>query len=132
VPQKWDCYFILVEGAMIRHIVFFSCRSDVHRDKIVEGLSLLTAIPSALRVEIALNSKIDQIENEMDVVVYAEFANRDDLKAYKDHPLYQESIKRVRPLRDKRVAIDFDTDLAISLPLLDLKNLVISEAEPLP
>jgi hypothetical protein len=117
---------------MIRHIVFFSCQSSQSRDKIVEGLSLLTSIPSAIRVEIALNSKIDQIENEMDVIVYAEFNTEDDLKAYKDHPLYQESIRRVRPLRDKRIAIDFDVENAITDPLSEFDSKKQREAEALP
>jgi len=117
---------------MIRHIVFFSCRSIEDRDKIIEGLSLLTAIASAQAVEIALNSKIDQIENEMDIVVYAEFATRDDLKAYKEHPLYQASIEKVRPLRDKRIAIDFDTVTATKEPLIALDTLKTLKAETLP
>jgi len=40
-------------------------------------------------------------------VVYGEFADEAALTAYRTHPLYQESIRRVRPLRDTRVAADF-------------------------
>jgi len=42
------------------------------------------------------------------VIVYGEFDNATDLAAYKAHALYEESIERVRPLRDMRVAADYD------------------------
>lgn len=97
---------------MIRHIVMFSCKDEKDRQAIFDGLSILTAIPHAQKVEIALNEKIDQIQNDMDVIVYAEFASIDDLRAYKAHPLYQASIDVVRPLRDVRIAGDFHSDRA--------------------
>jgi hypothetical protein len=36
----------------------------------------------------------------------ADIENEDELAAYKAHPLYAESIRLVRPLRDIRVAAD--------------------------
>lgn len=92
---------------MIRHIVMFSCKDPADRDTIRRGLSILTQIPQAALLEIALNEKIDQIGNDIDVIVYGEFATLDDFRAYKAHPLYQESIARVRHLRDVRVAADY-------------------------
>ncbi|WP_375781052.1 Dabb family protein [Bradyrhizobium sp. ma5] len=59
--------------------------------QIVEGLSVLTAIPYARRLEIARNRKSDQFGNEVDVVVYGEFDSEMDLAAYKTHDLYQEA-----------------------------------------
>ncbi len=56
----------------------------------------------------ARNRKTDQLANEIDVVVYGEFDNEAELVAYKAHDLYQESIKRVRPLRELRFAADYD------------------------
>jgi len=43
----------------------------------------------------------------VDVIVYAEFESAEALAAYKAHPLYEASIKAVRPLRDLRIAADF-------------------------
>ncbi|MCK1744457.1 Dabb family protein [Bradyrhizobium sp. 139] len=93
---------------MIRHIVLFSAKDKAHIDQIIEGLSLLTTIPHASRIEIARNSKRDQLGNDIDVVVYGEFASELELAAYKAHRLYQESIRRVRPLRELRFAADYD------------------------
>ncbi|OSI68679.1 Dabb family protein [Bradyrhizobium canariense] len=93
---------------MIRHIVLFSAREDAAIDQIIAGLSILTLIPHARRLEIARNRKRDQLGNDIDVVVYGEFDNETELAAYKAHHLYNESIRRVRPLREMRFAADYD------------------------
>ncbi|MBN9310768.1 MAG: Dabb family protein [Devosia sp.] len=91
---------------MIRHIVFFTARPE-RVDAVVEGLQLLGQIPHSQHFEVTRNAKVDQIANEVDVVVYAEFADEAALAAYKAHPLYAEATKRVRPLRELRYAADF-------------------------
>ena len=93
---------------MIRHIVLFTAKDKADIDRIVDGLSVLTAIPHARRLEVARNRKTDQLGNEIDVVVYGEFENDAELAAYKAHDLYNASIERVRPLREFRFAADYD------------------------
>ncbi|MCP3413623.1 Dabb family protein [Bradyrhizobium brasilense] len=93
---------------MIRHIVFFTAKDEAGIDQIVEGLSILTSIPYARRLEIALNRKSDQLGNEIDVVVYGEFDSETDLAAYKAHDSYREAIRCVRPLRELRFAADYE------------------------
>ncbi|MDH2348181.1 Dabb family protein [Bradyrhizobium sp. SSUT77] len=73
----------------------------------IEGLSVLTTIPHARRLQVARNCKTDQLGNDIDVV-YGEFDNEMELAAYNAHDLYQESIRRVRPLRDVRFAADYN------------------------
>lgn len=103
---------------MIRHVVMFSARDPRDVDAMVEGLSLLTGIGHAQRIEIARNIKGDRFGNDVDVVVYAEFADEAALAAYRADPLYEESIRRVRPLRDLRVAADFTIENAVHAPSL--------------
>ena len=91
---------------MIRHIVFFTARNPAEIDRIVEGLELLGQIPHASHFEVGRNGKIDQFGNDVDIVVYAEFADEAALAAYKAHPLYAEATRRVRPLRELRHAAD--------------------------
>jgi quinol monooxygenase YgiN len=91
---------------MIRHIVFFTVKSKDNLDEVVEGLSLLKTIPHSLRFEVTRNTKVDLFGNDVDVVVYGEFADQAALNAYKQHPTYAESIARVRALRDVRYAAD--------------------------
>ena len=94
---------------MIRHIVLFTAKDKADIDRILDGLSVLTAIPHARRLEIARNRKTDQLGNDIDVVVYGEFENEAELAAFKAHDLYGESVKRVRPLRDLRFAADYNS-----------------------
>ncbi|MGY3487848.1 hypothetical protein ACVW1C_005731 [Bradyrhizobium sp. USDA 4011] len=93
---------------MIRHIVFFTARDNSGIDQIAEGLSVLTSIPHARRLEIAYNRKSDQLGNEIDIVVYGEFDSATELTAYKTHDLYREAIRNVRPLRELRFAADYE------------------------
>jgi len=104
---------------MIRHIVFFSARNAEDVARIRAGLSVLTAIPDKIRLEIGTNVKGDQWGGEVDLVVYGEFADEAQLAAYKAHPLYQRSIDLVRPLRDMRIAADFDVEFAETASLID-------------
>nr|WP_314259018.1 Dabb family protein [uncultured Devosia sp.] len=93
---------------MIRHIVFFTAAEPGNVDAIVEGLNLLGTIPHSSHFEVTRNSKVDQISNEVDVVVYAEFADAAALAAYKAHPTYDKATQRVRPLREIRLSADFE------------------------
>jgi hypothetical protein len=97
---------------MIRHVVFFNARDPADRAAIFEGLALLTQIAHADLIEVAHNQKVDQIANAVDFVVYAEFADEDALAAFKADPLYERSIQQVRPLRELRIAADYDTATA--------------------
>lgn len=101
---------------MIRHIVFFTA-SPAEIEKVRAGLSLLTAIPHARLLEIGTNVKSDRFGNDVDLVVYGEFEDAAALAAYKAHPTYQAAIDIVRPLRDMRMAADFDVDDAVTAPV---------------
>ena len=95
---------------MIRHIVFFTARDASDIDAVVDGLELLGTIPHSQHFEVRRNDKLDQIGNDVDVVVYAEFADSAALAAYKAHPTYAEATRLVRPLREVRLAADFMAD----------------------
>jgi hypothetical protein len=99
---------------VIRHIVFFTARDPADLDAIVEGLELLGQIPHSDHFEVVRNGKLDQIGNDVDVVVYAEFADEAALAAYKAHPTYAEATRRVRPLRELRYAADFPAREAVA------------------
>ena len=68
---------------------------------------MLGGIAHARMFEVRLNTQNDALSAEVDVIVYAEFDSPEDLAAYKADPLYEASIKAVRPLRDIRIAADF-------------------------
>lgn len=97
----------MADRTHIRHVVFFSAKDQADLPRIMEGLKLLADIPHAEVFEVRRNTRDDALSNEVDVVVYAEFGSQEHLTAYKAHPLYQEAIDIVRPLRDLRIAADF-------------------------
>ena len=91
----------------IRHVVLFSAKDSADIARIEEGLSILADIPHSLCFEVTQNRRVDALSDEIDVIVYSEFADEAALAAYKAHPNYQASIDIVRPLRDIRIAADF-------------------------
>ena len=93
--------------SFIRHIVFFSAKNKADLPTIVSGLNLLSGIPHADTFEVRESAHSDALSDEIDVVVYAEFADQAALDAYKAHELYQDAIDVVRPLRELRIAADF-------------------------
>ncbi len=97
----------MTDRQSIRHIVFFSAKDKADVSKIVDGLSELGKIPHSDVFEVRRNVKGDAWSDEVDVVVYAEFANEDALAAYKADPIYAHAITVVRPLRELRIAADF-------------------------
>ena len=93
---------------MIRHIVLFSAKRTEDVDTILAALARLRQIPEAKRLEVVRNARLDQLSGEIDVIVHGEFADAEALARYKAHPIYQETISVVRPLRDVRIAVDYE------------------------
>jgi hypothetical protein len=93
---------------VIRHIVFFTAKTPDLVDDICQGLGQLAAIPHSNVFEVTRNRRLDLYGNEVDVVVYAEFADQAAFDAYKAHPLYEQVTQLVRPMRDMRYAADVE------------------------
>jgi hypothetical protein len=91
---------------LIRHIVFFSAKRGENVEAIRVGLEALGSIPNSTLFEVSLNTKVDPLSDEVDVVVYAEFPDEAALAAYKAHPTYAETTARVRPMRELRLSAD--------------------------
>jgi len=99
-------------GRKIRQQAGFS--RNAQKILLRQGLSILTDIPHASKLEIAENRKSDPLSSEVDIVVYGEFRDAAALAAYKAHELCAEAIRRVRPLRELRIAADYDSSTAIT------------------
>ena len=91
---------------MIRHIVLFTAKKPEDIDQVYKGLKALEGIKGNWSLSVTKNNKIDQIANDVDIVVYGEFPDKLALQSYKNDPVYANAIKIVRPLRDKRIAVD--------------------------
>lgn len=93
---------------MIRHIVFFSVRPEQDVETVREGLMALATIPHSSHFEVTINSKVDPMCDRIDLVVYAEFADAAALAAYKAHPTYMQTTRKVRPMRELRFSADVE------------------------
>ncbi|RUM98756.1 Dabb family protein [Pseudaminobacter arsenicus] len=94
---------------MIRHIVFFSVKPDHDVETVRNGLMELATIPYSSHFEVTVNSKVDPMCDRIDIVVYAEFADAAALAAYKAHPTYAETTRKVRPMRELRFSADVES-----------------------
>ena len=99
---------------MIRHIVFFSARQGEDVEAVRSGLTALAEIPHSTLFEVSLNTKVDPLSSEIDVVVYAEFEDAAALAAYKAHPDYAKVTERVRPMRELRFSADIVSTAAVA------------------
>lgn len=91
---------------MIRHIVFFSAKEGQDVQAVRSGLLALAAIPYSSHFEVTLNTKVDPLCDRIDLVVYAEFTDAAALAAYKADPVYVETTRKVRPMRELRFSAD--------------------------
>ncbi|WP_052668941.1 Dabb family protein [Nitriliruptor alkaliphilus] len=96
---------------MIRHLVFFTARDPADLPTMRATFATLAAIPGVRGFEVGVNTRSDErTDDEPDLVVHAVLDDADALAAYKAHPIYQRSIAVVRPLRELRVAVDYEVD----------------------
>ena len=91
---------------MIRHIVFFTAKDPANIDAIHQGLKRLGNIKHASKFEVSVNAKSDPLSDVVDVVVYAEFETEAALNAYRADPIYRETTKIVKPMRELRFSAD--------------------------
>ena len=97
---------------MIRHIVFFTAASPDNREAVFAGLKTLEGNPHARFLEIGRNLACDSVSEPVDFVVYGEFADEAALQAFKAHPIYDETTRLVRPMRELRYSADFRSTLS--------------------
>ncbi|MTV27865.1 Dabb family protein [Nitriliruptoraceae bacterium ZYF776] len=95
---------------MIRHLVLFSARDRADLPAMAATLRTLADIPGVRAFELGVNGHHDALSDEVDLVVHALFDDVTALAAYKAHPVYQRSIEVVRPLRELRIAVDYEVD----------------------
>lgn len=97
---------------MIRHIVFFSAKRKSEVAEIRARLLALATIPHSIRFEVLENMRVDPMSDEIDIVVYGEFADLAALESFKAHPVYAETTRHVRPMRELRYSVDALSDAA--------------------
>lgn len=99
---------------MIKHIVMWKVRGDDAATRAAnlallksEFESLRGAVPGLLHLEIGLDES--RADYACDVVLYTEFASRDALAAYAEHPAHQRVRRTLGDLRIARHQVDYET-----------------------
>ena len=92
---------------MVKHIVLYTLKEDVDKDKAVALIAsklepLVGQIPGLLKMEIRRSF------NGMDYALYSEFERREDVPAYRAHPLHQDAKAHFHHLLQTRVVIDYE------------------------
>jgi hypothetical protein len=103
---------------VIRHLVMFSAKDPGDLPTMAATLRTLADIPSVRAFELGVNARHDELSGEVDLVVHAVFDDEEGLAAYKASPVYQRSIDVVRPLREVRVAVDYEIGADLDPSLL--------------
>jgi hypothetical protein len=93
---------------VIRHLVLFSAADPADLPAMRATLATLADIPSVRAFELGDNARHDDLSGEIDLVVHAVFDDADGLAAFKADPVYQRSVEVVRPLRELRIAVDYE------------------------
>ena len=93
---------------MIRHLVFFSVEDPGQIDMVIQTLTSYRDIPGVRSLEVARNERLDAVGGDIDVVLHATFADREDLANYKRHPIYLAGIDAIRPRRRLRYVVDYE------------------------
>ncbi len=94
---------------MIKHIVFFKLfdRSTENQKRVRDRiLEMRGRIPALKHLE--AGHDIMRSERAYDVALVAHFASRDDLQLYIDHPVHQEFVQFIRPLRESTISVDYE------------------------
>lgn len=96
---------------MIRHLAFFTARDPADLPRMRATFATLATIPGVRGFEIGENRHVDdRTDGRVDLVVHALFDDEAALAAYTAHPTYLASIEVVRPLRELRLAVDYEVE----------------------
>jgi heme-degrading monooxygenase HmoA len=98
---------------MIKHIVMWKLRGDDVATRARHALlvrsefeSLRGRIPGLLRLELGIDDS--RVDYACDVVLYTEFASREALAAYADHPEHLRVRRALGDLRIARHQVDYE------------------------
>jgi len=103
---------------MIKHIVMWSVRGDDAATR-ARNVALLKAefeslrgrVPGLLKLEIGVD--FSRIDYACDVVLYSEFASREALADYAEHPEHQRVKRALGNLRTARHQVDYEVDYGV-------------------
>ena len=92
---------------MVKHIVVYTLKEGYDKDEAVKLIAsklepLVGQIPGLLKMEVR------RCFAGMDYALYSEIERKEDVTAYRAHPLHQEAKTHFHHMLDKRVSADYE------------------------
>lgn len=92
---------------MVKHIVVYTIKEEYDKDEAVKLIAsklepLVGQIPGLLKMEVR------RCFAGMDYALYSEFERKEDVKAYRAHPLHQEAKSHFHHMLATRVSADYE------------------------
>ena len=92
---------------MVKHIVVYTLKEGVEKEQAVELIRsvlepLVGQIPGLLKMEIR------RAYQGVDYALYSEFASREALEAYREHPLHLQAKTHFFHMLNTRVSADYE------------------------
>ena len=100
---------------MVKHIVVWKLKEQAEgRPKSENAIllkreleSLVPKIKEIRRFEVGIN--FNTANDAYDLGLVSEFANKNDLNVYQNHPEHQRVVGLLRRLRESRIVVDYET-----------------------
>ena len=99
---------------MVRHIVMWKLKDEAHGNTKAENARLFREKLEALngKIDVLVNLEVgldfSASENSADVVLYSEFATREDLAAYQGHPEHKAVVPFILEACSERRVVDYE------------------------
>ncbi len=97
---------------MVKHIVFFRIKPEI-KDKnaaidtvIGELQPLAGQIPEIVSYELGKN--FSDRETAFDIALVSEFASKQDLDTYRNHPLHKQAVENIKPYISQTAVVDYE------------------------
>ncbi len=94
---------------MVKHIVMFKLKNKTREnlDTLIGALRGMEGKIDVLQF-IEVGEDFKESDRSFDVILTTQFANREDLQAYSDHPVHQPVIQTARSLCAQTVVVDYE------------------------
>ncbi len=94
---------------MLKHIVMWRLKDENKTENLKEMKQRLDSLPAVIgqikRFEAGLNITTD--DAAMDIVLYSEFDNEDDLRIYQAHEAHHEVVQFIRQYAEEKKVVDY-------------------------
>lgn len=99
---------------MVKHIVLWKLKENANGNTKAENALLIKEklealngrIKGVLKIEVGID--FSKTESSSDVVLYSEFASREDLDNYQGHPEHKALLPFITEARSERLVVDYE------------------------